>query len=553
VEDDQYPTPEILEGILASLLNQHPDAAIAAVNADSRPVPMPASISMAGRPNGPYRHAFALVDPDDRGKVIEAWDRVLAVGASSTPVRLANVTRDAATLCFVDARRAHGVYLRFLALTSGDGTVAAADKVPVLPARSSSIHKNPMSFVTAIDSATTSMLGWPAEEIIGRRSLEFIHPDDHQRAIDNWMDLITGSGSKRYRARHLRKDGSWVWLELTNHNRLDDPTVAAIVTEMVDVSDEMAVQEELRAQHQLLHRLAEALPLGLLQVDISRNVVYTNDRFHQIVGVNRVATLVEQAATVIPDDQKGVSDAFDAVLDLGVDGDIEVRLQPPGGEIRHATMSLRALTSDAGAVTGAIVAVSDVTESSRLRAKLEDRATYDSLTRCYNRETIMSVLEALLAADTEPATQTGLIFVDLDRFKPINDDYGHAAGDELLVVTADRLRNAVRRQDLVGRIGGDEFVVLYPDVGDAVGIAKVAKRIARALNQDVSISGTKVRVQASIGVAWSSPALNDADELVAAADEAMYESKRGGAGEPVLFPFHPEPQRRSRSVSRRTA
>ena len=100
--------------------------------------------------------------------------------------------------------------------------------------------------------------------MVGHRSIEFIHPDDHALAIDNWMEMLALPGpGRRVRLRHRRKDGSWVWFEVTNHNLLDDPDHGCVVCEIVDISEEMAAHEELRAREQLLDRLAEAIPLGL--------------------------------------------------------------------------------------------------------------------------------------------------------------------------------------------------------------------------------------------------------------------------------------------------
>jgi diguanylate cyclase (GGDEF)-like protein len=128
-----------------------------------------------------------------------------------------------------------------------------------------------------------------------------------------------------------------------------------------------------------------------------------------------------------------------------------------------------------------------------------------------------------------------VIFVDLDHFKRLNDEQGHAAGDEFLGVVARRLQGAVREDDLVGRIGGDEFLIVCPSVSTATEAVRTAIRIAESLGHEIQLKTTRTRSQASIGVAWSSGPDTDADTLVAQADAAMYESKRRGVGRPVLF------------------
>jgi diguanylate cyclase (GGDEF)-like protein len=116
------------------------------------------------------------------------------------------------------------------------------------------------------------------------------------------------------------------------------------------------------------------------------------------------------------------------------------------------------------------------------------------------------------------------VFIDLDRFKSVNDLYGHAAGDRVLVVAAQRLRAAVREFDQVGRIGGDEFLVVCPDVENATGAREIGIRLAEALDTSIDLGTGSVELRASIGVAFTTEPI-DADSLVAQADSAMYTTK----------------------------
>jgi diguanylate cyclase (GGDEF)-like protein len=133
------------------------------------------------------------------------------------------------------------------------------------------------------------------------------------------------------------------------------------------------------------------------------------------------------------------------------------------------------------------------------------------------------------------ATTTAVIFVDIDRFKVINDNFGHAAGDDLLVVVADRLAGAIRDEDILGRIGGDEFLVVCSRIRGRDEALQVAARVNDRLHCDVPIAGGQVTLSASVGVACSELGATTADELVGQADAAMYEAKREGAGRVVLF------------------
>jgi diguanylate cyclase (GGDEF)-like protein len=203
-------------------------------------------------------------------------------------------------------------------------------------------------------------------------------------------------------------------------------------------------------------------------------------------------------------------------------------------------ISLRALTTETGEVTGAIVCVTDVTESARLRDELHVRATFDDITRCHNRASTMTALETLLS-DADARSRPAVIFVDLVRFKEVNDKFGHAAGDELLSVVARRLLRAVRAEDIVGRIGGDEFLVIRPGITDAERAMSTASRLAETFRHQVRLKAGRLSCRASIGVAWSSDPALDAEGLVAMADAAMYQAKRSGADDPILYQSHRKP------------
>ena len=386
-----------------------------------------------------------------------------------------------------------------------------------------------------IDEGFTQILGWSPEEVVGKRSLDLVHPDDMELALDNWVSLLESPGpGRRVRLRHLHHDGSWVWIEVTNHNLLDDPAHGCVVAEMVDISEEMA---NMWAREQLLDRLAESVPVGILQVDADSRVVYTNDRLHFLIGIGRAGDVTGQLASVIGDDRPLVTEAFDSVLHGGLDTYVEARVEQPGnGEAgpRCCSFNLRALTDEAGRVTGAIVCVDDVSEMVRAREELQAQATFDSVTHCYNRTSTMSALKAMLNSEDRRG-RPAAIFVDLDRFKEVNDAFGHASGDEFLRVVAERLNRSMRGEDVVGRIGGDEFLVLCPGISSPIEAMRTASRLASVLSNPIRLKGFSAPSRASIGVAWSGTAETTVEKLVSEADAAMYVSKRARDGEPVLF------------------
>jgi diguanylate cyclase (GGDEF)-like protein len=164
-----------------------------------------------------------------------------------------------------------------------------------------------------------------------------------------------------------------------------------------------------------------------------------------------------------------------------------------------------------------------------------EEALHDALTGLASRKLFLEKLETRLAKAAEEGARTALLYVDLDRFKTINDTLGHAAGDQVLMFTADRLRSHLRQDDVPARLGGDEFAVLLPDVTGPEEATAVAAAIVDALAVPMSVAQRRLVVNASIGIALSEPGGRDAALLLHRADLAMYQAKRNGRGRFELF------------------
>jgi diguanylate cyclase (GGDEF)-like protein len=160
-----------------------------------------------------------------------------------------------------------------------------------------------------------------------------------------------------------------------------------------------------------------------------------------------------------------------------------------------------------------------------------DQAVHDGLTGLASRGLFLERMTEHLGSGRPAA----LLFIDLDRFKTVNDTLGHAAGDQLLSVTAERIKAQLRTTDLPGRLGGDEFAVMLPDVTRVDESVSVARRVVRALGEPIVIAGHRVAVNASIGIALSSLGEPDPADLMRRADIAMYQAKRNGRGRYEIF------------------
>ena len=183
----------------------------------------------------------------------------------------------------------------------------------------------------------------------------------------------------------------------------------------------------------------------------------------------------------------------------------------------------------------------DVAARRALEAKLSYQAFHDPLTGLANRRRFVEEAEAALGRRHRPGSVAAL-FLDLDDFKTVNDSLGHAAGDDLLVAVGERIRSGLRETDVAARLGGDEFGVLLVDVPDAAFAKAVATRLLENLETSIPLAGTTVTVGASIGIAVDSAAMTGVDELLGAADVAMYQAKARGKGRHQVFaPMPPDP------------
>jgi diguanylate cyclase (GGDEF)-like protein len=181
-------------------------------------------------------------------------------------------------------------------------------------------------------------------------------------------------------------------------------------------------------------------------------------------------------------------------------------------------------------LNGVVINARDVTDSRALQDRLAHEAQHDSLTALPNRRYMHDKLRELLSDQA-----VGVLFIDLDGFKPINDTYGHEAGDDLLRRVAERLVEHLRSQDLLARVGGDEFVVLMPGMVRYFEAQAFADRLRRTIEEPFPIGSDQIRISASIGVHLATPADNP-DHVLRAADHAMYTIKKAGGGQSASVP-----------------
>jgi diguanylate cyclase (GGDEF)-like protein/PAS domain S-box-containing protein len=282
--------------------------------------------------------------------------------------------------------------------------------------------------------------------------------------------------------------------------------------------------------------LVEQAPNAILRVDTDRRVAYANPAAERLLGADPGAWLGRTCAEVadthpvaLPWDE-AVGAVLGGAADAGAESGTEsgTEAAPEGRTFLWRMVPER---DSAGSTAAVLLYGEEVTETRRMRARLSREAERDPLSGVSTRAGFLRKLEAACAeqADSD-ARGFAVLFVDLDRFKWVNDRFGHAAGDEVLRVVGRRLLSCVRPTDVVGRLGGDEFAVLLRGAEHQAHAVGAVQRIQRHLAEPVGIGGLQTQVTASVGLSLVSDARTPADVL-AGADRAMYHAKRMGPGE----------------------
>lgn len=466
------------------------------------------------------RNSLEMLETEDRIAAIVGFEKCRRLGYADCRIRPFG-SEDYTALTFWDFRERFGSVLVIL-VPGLDTTVGSdPDFVSLRPRRLHHTATDAGQFST-VDDATTVLLGWTREELVGSARLDYVHPDDQDRAISNWIELLAWPGqSRRVRLRYRHSDGSWVWFEITQTNRLHDLGVVDI--ELVDISEEQAAMSALQDRERLLARLTEALPTGILHLGTNNEVLFVNDRFAEITGWS-ASDRSAYERSLSAEDRAALRGGLSAAH-RGIDTDLEMSFERRDGQVLRCQVSIRPVEGENG---GCLLCIDDITERWLMQQQLSEQATTDQLTGLANRAHILELLATRLS-DSGPDDRTAAVFIDMDGFKTVNDEHGHAAGDRLLVEVADALRQSIRPFDLVGRLGGDEFLAICA-LGPDDDAGAMVSRLRDAATRVVAIDGSPVVCSASCGLAITGNGALSADELVALADAAMYEEKSSRTG-----------------------
>ena len=368
------------------------------------------------------------------------------------------------------------------------------------------------------------------------------------------LDLLDGWSQARYATTALpavRSEGIWrgelrlvgstgtvpVSAVLVAH-RDRDGEVDAISLMARDLTDLHAAQERVEASEVRLAALVEHASDLVCVISEEGRIVYASPAVARILG--REAHALEGVAVadlVHPDDLVELAErATDVLARPGMSPAVEARVAHAEGGWRHMEVVATNLLGNP-AVAGVVVNARDVTERVEVAAQLEERAYHDELTGLPNRALLLDRLQDALHRAARHDRMVGVLFLDLDRFKVVNDSLGHGAGDDLLREAARRLERTIRPGDLVARLGGDEFVVVIADMVRTTDALAAAERVRTALARPLELGGDPTVISASVGIAVAHGSETPAD-LLRDADTAMYRAKEGGRDRAEVFGAH---------------
>ena len=372
------------------------------------------------------------------------------------------------------------------------------------------------------------MLGWDLREITYQR-LDLVHPHDVAQVTKalNTLYATGGSSTITYRARH--KDGHYVWIEALARRVPNKASGGKpeIIYSGRDITRRMEISLELARNQQRLRAITDNLPAFVVHVDADERFTFANAHWGMVMGVDPVAIVGQRLGDVLEADYYAqIKPHVDAVL-RGETPRFEITRDVKGQHCDFQTTYVPDIGDD-GKVVGFYVTSSDITQLKNTEHELVLLARYDHMTGLANRFHFNESADLALARQRRHGRPLALLYLDIDRFKGINDNLGHAVGDGVLTEFALRLKGCLRVTDFAARLGGDEFVVLVDDADTPETPEIIARKVIAAMRRPIAIGDLELNITTSIGIAFHRSAVAKRDDLLQAADKALYAAKAAG-------------------------
>ncbi|NVZ66108.1 diguanylate cyclase [Pseudomonas gingeri] len=389
-----------------------------------------------------------------------------------------------------------------------------------------------------VSAACEHIFGYTPDELIGTSMIDLVLPADRERTLKAASEIMAGEPKPHFENRYVRKDGQVVhimwsarWSEADQlriavaRDITERKLAEAKQTALYAISEAAHATEDLLTLFQRVHRIiGEWLPAQNFCValyDAPRDQLsfpyHIDDHRARCNADGHCAQIVRSGLPLLLNDEEAPCLGVPLTSQNGIIGALLAKSSDGERYTEHDQDLLQFVSAQVAAAI----------ERKQLHARLQYMARYDQLTHLPNRVFLQERLKAALARARRERGQLALLYVDLDKFKQVNDNFGHGVGDLLLQEVARRLQQCVRETDTVARIGGDEFVILLEQLHLREHAVQVADKIRRLLNEPMIWEDCELSIMPSIGIALYPENGEEAHQLFKHADEAMYGVKRG--------------------------
>ncbi len=389
----------------------------------------------------------------------------------------------------------------------------------------------------AVSDTLCGIVGYSREELLGLTFQDITHPADLDEDLALVQKLLTGELTNySIEKRYLHKSGEQIWIRLTaklTRNSEGKPWFFVSVIENIHdrklaEQERLAAKQALQASESRFRVAFDNIPDVVVIYDRELRIQYINPATLRTTGMSPEAFLGKRESEIFPADLIAPwQPALQAALHEGKVQSVEVDVPLDPG-VRNLLITCVPLRDEMGIVKEVMGITHDFTDRKRAEEATVKAALHDKLTGLPNRALLFEYSSHVFDQAARNQHEGGMLFIDLDRFKPINDIHGHRVGDEVLKLVAQRIQRQVRKADLVFRLGGDEFLVLLPQLSNSTEAAQIAQRVLKSLAEPMLIEGIEVQISGSIGISIFPRDGMDMQSLVNAADNAMYHAKQSG-------------------------
>jgi diguanylate cyclase (GGDEF)-like protein len=355
-----------------------------------------------------------------------------------------------------------------------------------------------------------------------------IHEGDRERVRGEWQALLQDRGELfESEYRYLNEDGTWGWLRVRGRVIERDP-ISGAIERVAGIYSDITVQKELESEITLLAQAFEHTTEGMLILDANEKVLISNLAANLILATKPNALVGDLLTDRMLNHNGGLS--IDDLLERNTSWTGEKELLRSDNSVCPAWMNISMMQSNKGLTTHYVVIFSDISERKQNEVNLRYLANNDVLTGLANRAMFTRRLTQIITVAQLNDEKLALLFLDLDRFKHVNDSFGHSMGDALLIEAARRLQSCLTDEHLICRFGGDEFVILLRSADDLDMINHIAEQLLKQIERPFKLQGREFFISTSIGISvWPDDSLQP-ETLIKNADLAMYHAKEEGRG-----------------------